>query len=133
MANVSEFRAALGPAMPVQFAWAILAAAWNAGGVWLISQGQRALGPTASIGAAVMLLAMAAAFVLSVTRWPLTYLLLSIVAGAFGLLAVVNALSADPALWPSEFWRYAGAVLNGVGFVGCAAAVMAYFRWRRGH
>lgn len=127
MANVHGFRAVVGPAMPVQVAWAILAAFWNLAGVWLIAQWQRPPGPTASLGAAVMLLAMAVAFVVTVSRWPLAHLLLSIAAGLFGLAAVVNAFIADPALWPSEFWRYAGAVLNGIGFLACAATVAAYF------
>jgi len=39
-------------------------------GVWLIAQGQRAPGPSASIGAAAMLLAFAAAFVVAASRWP---------------------------------------------------------------
>jgi TctA family transporter len=130
MANVNAFRAVVGSAMPVQVAWAILAAIWNGAGVWLIAQGQRAPGPTASLGAAVMLLAMAVAFVVTVSRWPVVYLLLSIAAGLFGLAAVVNAFIADPALWPSEFWRYAGAVLNGGGFLACAATVAAFFTWK---
>lgn len=83
-----------------------------------------------ALGAAVVLLAVAVTFVVTVSRWPVVYLLLSIAAGLFGLAAVVNALIADPALWPSEFWRYAGAVLNGVGFLACAATVAAYFPWK---
>lgn len=49
---MSPLRSATGPALPVQVAWAILAAVWNFAGVALIAQGQRALGPTASIGGA---------------------------------------------------------------------------------
>jgi len=129
---LSEFRRKIGFALPVQVAWAILAAIWNVAGVYLIVHGQHAIGPTASIAGAVVLLAFAVGFVITVSRWPIVYLLLTIATGLLAALAVVNAFSADPALWPSEFWRYAGAVLNGIGFGGCAAAVVAYFRWRRG-
>ena len=62
--------------------------------------------------------------------WPIVYLLVTIAAGLLGLGAVVNAFSADPALWPSEFWRYAGAVLISAGFVASVFAAVAFFRWR---
>lgn len=130
MANPSEFRSAAGSALPVQVAWAILSAIWNVAGVWMIAQGQRAPGPTASVAGAAVLLALALGWVAAVRRWPLGYLLLSIVAVVASLGAVVNAFTGDPALWPSEFWRYAGIVLNSVGFLACAFAIAAYFRWR---
>jgi hypothetical protein len=130
MAKLNDFRPEVGTALPVQVVWAILAAIWNVAGVWLVAQGQRAPGPTATIGGAVVLLALAAAFVVTVSRWPIVHLLLSIAAALIGLFAVVNAFSADAALWPSDFWRYAGAALNGAGFLASAFAVAAYFRWK---
>jgi hypothetical protein len=111
-------------------AWALLAALWNVAGVYLMAQGQRPPGPTASIAGALVLIAIAAVLVLTVDRASLLYAVLSGVATFMALAAVVNAFVQDPALWPSEFWRYAGAVLNGVGFVAGAAAVLAYFRWK---
>ena len=120
-------RESVGKALVVQVTWAILAAVWNAAGVALIARGLRAPGPTASVGAAVLLLAVAVALVLSIARWPVAYALLSAGAGLMALAAVVNAFVQDPALWPSEFWRYAGALLNGAGVVACAAALLASF------
>lgn len=73
----------------------------------------------------------AVAFAVSVARWPVVYAALSAVAALMALAAVVNAFVQDPALWPSEFWRYAGAVLNGAGCLACLTAVLAYFRWKR--
>ena len=120
-------RESVGKALVVQVTWAILAAVWNVAGVALIARGLRAPGPTASAGAAVLLLAVAVAFVLSIARWPVAYALLSAGAGLMALAAVVNAFVQDPALWPSEFWRYAGVLLNGAGVVACAAALLASF------
>ena len=126
----SELRERVGWAFPVQIAWAILAALWNVAGVLLIAQGQRAIGPTASWLTAAILLVVAVLFVYLVKRWPIAYLLLTLAAGLLGLFAAVNAFTQDPALWPSEFWRYAGAVLNGVGFIAAVFAILAFFRWR---
>ena len=120
-----------GWALPVQVAWAILAAAWNLAGVALIARGLRAPGPTASASAAIVLVGIAALVALSIRRWPLAYLLLSVAAGVMALAAVVNAFVQDPALWPSEFWRYAGALLNGIGVLAAVGAVAGYFRLRR--
>jgi hypothetical protein len=124
-------RATAGWAFPVQVAWAVLSAIWNIAGVMLLARGLRAPGPTATVAGGVILLAIAAAFVVLVTRWPLGYVLLSAATGLIGLGAVVNAFVQDPALWPSEFWRYAGAILNGAGFVAAVAALLAYFRWKK--
>jgi hypothetical protein len=52
------------------------------------------------------------------------------VAGLMGLAVAINAFIEDPALWPSDFWRYAGAALNGIGFLACAAATTSYFTWK---
>lgn len=122
---MSTLRGATGWALPVMFAWAILSAIWNFAGVALIAQGQRAPGPTASIAGAIVLLAIAAGLVVAVGRWPVIYLLISIVVGLAAIAAVVNAFTADPALWPSEFWRYAGATLNGVGLLAAAFAIVS--------
>lgn len=123
-------RESAGAVLFVQVAWAVLSAVWNIAGVMLIARGLRAPGPTATVAGGVILLAIAAAFVALVSRWPLGYVVLSAATGLIALSAVVNAFVQDPALWPSEFWRYAGAVLNGAGFVAAVVAVLAYFRWR---
>ena len=124
-------RQAVGNALPAQVAWALLAALWNAVGVYLIAQGQRPLGPTATLIGAGLAVVLAAGLVLSITRAPLVYAVVSGVAGYLALATAVGAFTQDPALWPSEFWRYAGAVLNGVGFLAAAAGCLAYFRWKK--
>ena len=126
-----SLRAAVGWALPVLVAWAVLAALWNFGGAWQLAHGQRSPGPTASALAGVVLLAIAAGLGIAVRRWPTVFVLLAAVAGLAALAGVVGAFVQDPALWPSELWRWAGVLLNGVGFVAAAAAVVAFIRWKR--
>lgn len=118
-------------AMRVQVAWAILSAIWNSVGVAMIAQGGRSPGPTASIAAAIVLLVMAIAYPTVLRRWRVVYLLVSVMGGLAAIAAVVNAFTADPALWPSEFWRYTGVVLNGVGFFAAIVGIVSVVRNRK--
>ena len=122
------FRAAVGWALPVLVTWAMLAALWNFGGAWQLARGLRSLGPTASVFAGLLLLVMAAGFAAAVRRRPAVFVALAAVAGLAALVAVVGAFVQDPALWPSESWRRAGVVLNGVSLVAAAAAIAAFFK-----
>jgi peptidoglycan/LPS O-acetylase OafA/YrhL len=125
-----SLRAAVGWALPVLVAWALLAALWNFGGSWQLARGLQAPGPTASTLAGLVLLAIAAGLIVAVRRWPKRFVLLACVGGLAALVGVVGAFTQDPALWPSESWRWAGIVLNGVGFVAAVAAVIAFVRWK---
>lgn len=98
-----------------QLLWFALSIAWNVAGMVLIAKGGRALGPTASLGAAGVLTIVGLGTALSFGRWPIVYAALSILAGAGALAAIVNAFTANPSRWPSTFWRYASVALNGVG------------------
>lgn len=122
-----SFRAAVGWALPVLVGWALLAALWNFGGAWQLARGLRAPGPTASVPAGLVLLAIAAGLGVAVRQWPKVFVLLTVVAGLAALVGVVGAFTQDRALWPSESWRWAGVLLNGAGFVAAAAAVVAFF------
>jgi hypothetical protein len=124
------FRAALGWALPVLAAWAMLAALWKLGGAWQLERGLRSLGPTASVLAGLVLLVMAAGIAVAVRHRPTVFVVLAAVAGLAALVAVVGAFVQDPSLWPSEYWRRAGVLLNGVGLVAAAAALAAFFRWK---
>jgi hypothetical protein len=127
--SASPLRRLVGSALFVQVAWAALSAAWNFAGVWLMASGARAPGPTASLGAAVVLLAIAGMFVHLADRRPLLYAVATVVTGLFAAAAIYNAFTASPSLWPSEFWRWAGIVLNGAGFLAALAAVVGFARW----
>ena len=92
----TSLRCAVGRALPAQVAWALLSALWNLAGVYLVAQGERAPGPTASIMGASLLVAIAAALVLTIDRMTLLYAALSGVAATIALAAVVNAFVQDP-------------------------------------
>lgn len=114
----------------VQLAWALLAAAWNVAGVALIANGGRAPGPTASLLGAAILIAIGVGLVASCKRFTLAYAALSLVSVLMASAAVFNALTADPSLWPSEFWRYAGIALNGAGALASIYAGVCLIRAR---
>lgn len=126
---MATLRQLVGWALGGQVAWALLAALWNFAGVARVRSGGRALGPTASIAGGLVLVVAAAALPFVLGRWPLVYGVLSGLFGLVALGAVANAFRADRSLWPSEFWRYAGAVLNAGGALAAAAAVIAVVRY----
>ena len=130
MNDIRSLRAAVGWALPALIVWALLAALWNFGGALQIARGLRAPGPTASALSGVILVAIAAGLAAAVRRWPTVFVLLAAVAGLAALVGVVGAFVQDPALWPSEAWRWAGAVLNGIGSAAALAAVVAFVRWK---
>lgn len=111
-------------AICLQVIWAALSMCWNIAGLYLIAQGQRAPGPTASLVAAGLLLIIAIVLILAWrSKWSVIYAVVTVFAGVMALMAVINAFTADPLLWPSEFWRYAGAALNTLGVLGAVLAI----------
>jgi hypothetical protein len=58
-------------------------------------------------------------------------MMLAVTCGLLAFSAVAGAFLKDPALWPSEFWRYAGIAINAFGVVAAAAGTIAYARWKR--
>lgn len=102
--------------------------AWNIAGTALIARGLRAPGPTASYAAAALLAVLAVLLWWSRPHHRLLYIALSAGCGVLAALAVYQALTADPALWPSEFWRYAGIALNGAGALAALLAVAGALR-----
>lgn len=129
MNDDGTFRAAVGWALPVLVGWALLAALWNFGGAWQLARGLRPPGPTASALAGLVLLVIAAALGVAVRSWPKVFVLLTVVAGLAALVGMIGAFVQDPALWPSEAWRWVGVLLNGVGFGAAVVAVTAFFVW----
>lgn len=110
--------------LAMQLAWVTLCVAWNVAGVYLLSRGMRSPGPTASLGAAALLVAIGAVLVLTRQKWPVAYIFTSVLTLVMAGAAVLNAFTADPLLWPSDVWRWAGAALNGVGMVAATLAIV---------
>lgn len=105
--------------------WAILCAVWNAYGAVQLSSGGQALGPTATIMGAVLALALAVLLIISFRKRPSAYRWLTLVPCALAAMTIWSAFRLDPALWPSEFWRWAGILVNVLGVVGSALAFLA--------
>lgn len=120
----------LKPVLYLQLTWVALCILWNVAGVILLSQGLKSPGPTASLIAALVIALIGVGLISSLNRRHTIYLILSILVGIMGYLAVANAFSADPMLWPSDFWRYAGAALNSVGVLSALLAVTGFIRWK---
>lgn len=111
-----------------QILWAIGCIAWNLYGLYLINQGLAPIGPTASAAAAVLCAAFAVLFWwLSSKRHKWFYIILSAVAAVMASITIYGAFTKDPSLWPSESWRWAGIILNGIGAMACIAGIIKAF------
>ena len=113
-----------GLGLAILVTWAGLCAIWNTYGAIQISTGGRALGPTASLLTAGFTILLAILLILASERWPRLFRWLTIVAAALAALTIWNAFRLAPSLWPSEFWRWAGVALNGLGVVGALIALI---------
>ena len=104
--------------------WAILCAIWNAYGAAQLARGGQALGPTATIMGAVLAISLAIVLIISFRNRPSAYRWLTLVPCVIAAMTIWSALRLDPALWPSEFWRWAGILVNAIGVVGSALAFL---------
>ena len=108
---------------------AFLAALWNVAGVWLISQGQSPLGPTASMTGVAVLAVLILAYIFTLKKgYEKAFLLLASVGALVGLLTIYGALTKDPSLWPSEFWRVAGIAVNSLAAIGFVLTLKVFFQ-----
>lgn len=109
-----------------QILWAIGCIAWNMYGLYLISNGQKPIGPTASAVGAGLCAIFAILFwwfLKKNLKWP--YIILCAVAALMAGFTIYGAFTKDPSLWPSESWRWAGILLNGTGLVACVAGIFS--------
>lgn len=104
--------------LSIQLGHIILSCLWNLVGVYLLAHNLAALGPSASLTTAVLLLGLGVLLVLASFRSASFYVLVSSVLALGALSAIVNAFTQTPDSWPSEYWRIAGVMLNSVGLVG---------------
>ena len=116
--------------LPWQIAYAVLVIGWQGAGLWLIAQGRPPLGPVASWMVAGVAGVCAGLFVWLEPRWPLLFVLLSMVCAGAAVGPLLGALDpeAAPSLWPSAWARYGGAAINGLGVAVFGAAVVAWIR-----
>lgn len=110
--------------LSLQLLWAAGSIAWNLYGLLQTGRNQRPPGPTASwVAVAILLVIGAGLMVTRYRRW--IYVAISVVGGFLALSAVVTAFTSDPLLWPSDFSRYVGVTINGIGVLGAALAVIS--------
>jgi hypothetical protein len=111
----------------LQVIHAILCVAWNGIGLWQKAHGLATIGPTASWAAFGMSVVLAAALY-SLLRGGKErgYLALSLAAALLALVVVIGGFTKDHALWPSEFWRWAGILVNSIGVMAFLAAITAF-------
>lgn len=108
-----------------------LVAIWNIAGLVLLSMGQRALGPTASIIPIVLLGVIIAAMIFSGRKQSNVYPVLACVVFIMSSFVVTQAFIKPPELWPSDIWRYAGVAINGLGAVSALLGLKWYSKQRR--
>ena len=98
---------------------ATLVIAWNIIGLWLLSEEKSALGPTATLTGALLFAVFIIIYFIFFKKGMEKSFLIAISIGALlGTMAIYGALTKDPSLWPSEFWRYAGVAVNSLGVLG---------------
>lgn len=117
------------PALAAQLLHVVLCVFWNGLGLWQKSQGVPTIGPTASFGAIVFVLLLGAGFILLLRKGAeLPYLLLSVLGLLLSALAIYGGFTKDLSSWPSEFWRWAGIIVNSVGVIGFLLALITFIR-----
>ena len=115
-------------AVRLQISYGVMVALWQIVGLWRLSQGEQALGPTASGNVAVFAVASTGALYALVRAFPGVYVGLCSLLATPALLTIQNAFVADPSLWPSPWARWGGVALNALGVI---APTLAFIGWRQ--
>jgi len=127
------FSSPFNPALSLQLVHAFLCVLWNLIGIALIAQGMAALGPVASWGVVIGATVLAGLLVLGANRFIWLYVIASILQLLLAINAVTTPFIKDPSLWVYEGSRYAGVVVNLIGFLGAGWGIMVWFKlksWR---
>ena len=115
-------------AVRLQISYGVMVALWQIVGLWRLSQGEQALGPTASGNVAVFAVASTGALYALVRAFPGVYVGLCSLLAIPALVTIQNAFVADPSLWPSPWARWGGVALNALGVI---APTLAFIGWRQ--
>ena len=106
---------------------AVLCIIWNAIGLWLLSQGKQAIGPTATYAGIALFFLLAVGYIFFSNKdYSKTYLIFAGIGAVLAGYAITGGLTKDHALWPSEFWRYAGMAVNALGVIGFILGVKTF-------
>jgi len=104
---------------------------WNVAGAILIEKTGTGIGPTASLPVAGILVVIAVLLYLAARFNGLIFSLLSVLCAVAAFAAVYQAFTGDASLWPTAFWRWAGAALNLFGFVAGLWGLISGIKSRR--
>lgn len=105
--------------------WVIGCILWNVAGLALTAQGKPGIGPTASLGVAAGIAFVGLLLWYAAQHIPSLFGILAALCAVAAIIPVYQAVTGDPSLWPSPFWRWAGAALNGLGVVmGLAGSLL---------
>ncbi|MCV6626301.1 MAG: hypothetical protein OIF38_09400 [Cellvibrionaceae bacterium] len=121
----------LQPILAYQWNYLLLCIAWNVAGIILRANGEAALGPSASLTAVMVSALFMLVLGLGAWRWPLVYALGSCLLLFQASSAVIPAYTQDPNLWPSDYWRWGGALLNGIGSLLCAMGLLRWWKYQK--
>ena len=126
---MSKLDSSYKPALLFMILHALFVINWNIIGVWLLSQGRSALGPTATIMGALVFAVFIFLYLLFYKKgYENLFILLVTIGALLGFSAIYGAFTKDPALWPSEFWRYAGVAVNALGILGFLFTLKGYYK-----
>lgn len=130
---MSSTLAAYRPALSFQLFHLALCVGWNGVGLWQKAHGAQSIGPTASFAGVAGAIAIGICMVLLLGKsLDVPYLVISVVAVLMAAVAIHGGLTKDESNWPSEFWRWAGIVVNAFGVIGFLLALFASTQ-RRSH
>lgn len=115
-------------AVRLQVVYGLLVALWQVVGLWRLSAGEPALGPTASGNVAVFAVASCGALYALARAFPGFYVALASLLALPALATIQNAFVSDPSLWPGPGARWGGVALNTLGVL---APTLAFFGWRQ--
>ena len=109
-------------ALAIQLSYIGMSVMWNLIGVGLISIGQPPLGNSASITIVVIMLALGLTLVLTVNRVRWLYATATGVLALGCLIALYTAFTGAAELWPSNYFRIFGVLINVLGLAGFGVA-----------
>ena len=109
-------------ALTIQLSTIGMSVMWNLIGVGLISIGQPPLGNSASMAIVVIMLTLALTLVLTVNRVRWLYATATWVLALACLMALYTAFTGAAELWPSNYFRIFGALINVLGLAGFGLA-----------
>lgn len=121
-----------GLALAMQLLHLVLCAVWNGVGLWQKAQGLQSIGPTASSLGVILSIVIAGVLVFLLAKsHESIYLALSFVPLVIAVLTIYGGFTQDLSNWPSEFWRWAGILVNTIGLIGFGIAIATYLRRNR--